>query len=343
MLFFARKMIVKMRMVILSLMCFVIACSSSSDSNSESNVSADVESEEKTMEDTIHYPDEAHFASVSQLTFDGENAEAYYSFDNNSLVFQYTNNSEGIACDQIFIADLTEDASAISAPSLVSTGKGRTTCAYFMPGDSTVIFSSTHLSDEQFPEVPDRKKIGKYVWPVYTSYEIFISDLEGNILQQLTNNNHYDAEAVVSPKGDKIVFTSTRNGDLDVYTMNIDGSDVRQITFDLGYDGGAFFSPDGEKLVFRASRPETQEEVDEYKDLFAQNMVTPTSMELFICDVDGTNMTQVTDLGQANWAPYFHPSGDKIIFSSNHESQRGFPFNLYLINTDGGSDFHLLI
>jgi Tol biopolymer transport system component len=117
--------------------------------------------------------------------------------------------------------------------------------------------------------------------------------------------------------------------------MNIDGSDVKQVTDGLGYDGGAFFSPDGTKLVFRASRPKTPEDVETYKSLLAQGLVQPTDMELYVCNVDGSELTKVTDLGQANWAPFFHPSGEKIIFCSNHTAERGFPFNLYMINIDG--------
>jgi Tol biopolymer transport system component len=159
--------------------------------------------------------------------------------------------------------------------------------------------------------------------------------LEGNIVKKLTDQPGYDAEAVVSPQGDKIVFTSTRNGDLDLYTMDIDGSNVKQVTFGLGYDGGAFFSPEGKQLVFRSSRPQTEEEIKEYKDYLSQGLVAPTNMEIYTCDIDGTNLKKITNLGKANWAPYFHPSGKKIIFSSNHHSDRGYDFQLYMINTDG--------
>ena len=178
-------------------------------------------------------------------------------------------------------------------------------------------------------------KEGKYIWPIYDSYDIFVADLEGNIVNQLTNEIGYDAEPTVSPKGDKIVFTSTRNGDIDLYTMNLDGSDVKQITFELGYDGGAFFSPDGTQLIFRSSRPKTEEEIKEYKDLLAEGLVQPTEMELYICNADGSELRQLTHLGNANWSPFFHPSGKKILFSSNFEAERGFPFNLYLIDLDG--------
>ncbi len=277
---------------------------------------------------------EKHFSSLKQLTFGGDNAEAYWSFDDEQLVFQVTNPEWNLACDQIYMFDWKNDQLAIKMPQLISTGYGRTTCAYFLPGDSTIVYASTHLVDSACPPVPERKE-GKYVWPIYPSFDIFIADTKGNILKQLTDEEGYDAEATVSPKGDKIVFTSMRSGDLELYTCNIDGSNVTQITNELGYDGGAFFSPDGSKLIFRASRPQSEAEIQEYKSLLEQGLVQPTNMELFVCNADGSDLRQLTDLGQANWCPFFHPSGEKVIFASNHTSQRGFPFNLYMINIDG--------
>jgi len=203
-----------------------------------------------------------------------------------------------------------------------------------MPGDTSIIYASTHLEDAECPHVPERRTGGKYVWPIYDSYDIFISDLEGNILKQVTSEIGYDAEATVSPLGDKIVFTSIRSGDLELYTCDIDGSNIKQVTYDLGYDGGAFFSNDGQKLIFRASRPKTESEIKEYKELLSQGLVQPTDMELFICNVDGSDLRQITDLGGANWAPFFHPSDQKVIFSSNHKTYP-FPFNLFMINIDG--------
>tara|TARA_B100000214_G_scaffold359980_1_gene321957 strand:- start:1991 stop:2749 length:759 start_codon:yes stop_codon:yes gene_type:complete len=204
-----------------------------------------------------------------------------------------------------------------------------------MPGDTTIIYASTHLENASCPHVPERRINGKYVWPIYDSYDIFISDLNGNIVRQLTNHDGYDAEATVSPLGDKIVFTSIRSGDLELYTCNIDGSDLRQVTNQLGYDGGAFFSHDGKKLVFRSSRPKTEKEIKEYKELLSNGLVQPTKMEIYTCNVDGSDLKQVTNLGRANWSPFFHPSNKKIIFCSNHESKMGFPFNLYMVDIDG--------
>ena len=283
----------------------------------------------------LHTEEKKHLKNIRQLTFGGNNAEAYWSFDDTKLVFQSDFNQWGAQCDQIYYTDWMTDRMGEKKPALVSTGLGRTTCSYFLPGDQSIVYASTHLGDEVCPPVPERRPDGRYVWPIYESFDIFTADLEGNILKQLTNEPGYDAEATVSPKGDKIVFTSMRTGDLELFTMNIDGTNVKQITNALGYDGGAFFSPDGSQLIFRASRPKTDEDVKVYQDLLKEGLVMPTEMELFICNADGSNLRQLTSLGKANWCPFFHPSGKKVIFASNHTSERGFPFNLYMINTDG--------
>ena len=290
-----------------------------------------------TTTDTLHYAEETHFASVRQLTWGGDNAEAYWSSDSRMIVFQATNENWNAPCDQIFYAMVDSTDMKTTVPPMLSTGLGRTTCSYFMPGDSTIIYSSTHIAGPLCPPKPEKRADGKYVWAVYESFDIYTADLKGKILKRLTDTPGYDAEPTVSPKGDRIVFTSLRSGDLELYTMNIDGSDVKQITDELGYDGGAFFSPDGSQIIFRASRPKTVEDVKVYKGLLAEGLLMPTQMELFVCNVDGSDLRQITALGGANWAPFFHPSGQKVIFSSNHASERGFPFNLYMINVDGTS------
>jgi len=289
-----------------------------------------------SVSQVIHYPEEKHFKNVKQLTFGGDNAEAYWSFDSKMVSFQSNNKKWNLNCDQIFYMTVDNtDLSAGQKPQLISTGKGRTTCSFFMPGNKTILYASTHLGGNDCPKDPERKPGGKYLWPIYDTYDIFISDLEGNIKKQLTTGKGYDAEATLSPKGDKIVFTSTRNGDLDLYVMDLKGKKVKQITNELGYDGGAFFSPDGSKIVFRASRFTTDEQRKEYQDYLKQGLVAPTAMEIFICNADGTGLKQVTKLGKANWAPFYHPDGKKIIFSSNHKGTRGFEFNLFMINEDG--------
>lgn len=290
-----------------------------------------------TITDTVHYQGETHLTNVRQLTFGGDNAEAYWSTDDEMLVFQATNNAWGVECDQIYVTRWKESNLEKDQADMASTGWGRTTCSYFLPGDSTIIYASTHEADTKCPAKPEKREDGKYVWPVYPSFDIYVAKLDGTVIDTLTHEPGYDAEATVSPKGDKIVFTSMRSGDLELYVMDIDGSNVLQITNELGYDGGAFFSPDGEKLIFRSSRPKTEEEIAVYQGLLAEGLVMPTEMELYMCNADGSNLKKLTNLGKANWCPFFHPSGDKVIFASNHATERGFPFNLYMIDTTGNN------
>jgi len=286
--------------------------------------------------DSIHFAGEKHFENVRQLTFGGDNAEAYFSFDGKYLIFQKANPKEGIACDQMFVGKIPTHPSENFEPKLVSTGKGRTTCGFFTKDGRHVIYASTHLGGQDCPPVPDRSKYGnKYIWPLYSSYDIFMADLNGKIVKQLTNSRGYDAEATLSPDGKSIVYTSTKDGDLELYIMNLKTGKEKRVTNVLGYDGGAWFSRDGKKLIWRASRPKTEEQIREYKDLLAQDLVAPTNMEVWVANADGSNARQVTDLGQANWAPVYMPDSKRIIFASNHEYKRGFPFNMYTINEDG--------
>lgn len=290
----------------------------------------------EAVNDTIKFEGEKHFANVQQLTFGGDNAEAYFSFDGKYLIFQKTNPKEGVQCDQIWLGKVPANPGEKFEPKLVSTGTGRTTCAYFYPDGKHILYASTHLADKNCPPVPDRSKYGnKYIWAVYEGFDIFKADLNGKIVKQLTTTNRYDAEATISPKGDKILFTSLRDGDLDLYTMDLNGKHVKRITHTLGYDGGAWFSPDGTKIIWRASRPTTEAEIKEYNDLLKENLVAPTHMEVWIANADGSNAHQITFLEQANWAPNFTPDGKHVIFCSNHEYKRGFPFNMYLTDIDG--------
>jgi TolB protein len=289
-----------------------------------------------TTEDSLLYPEEKHFKNLRQLTFGGDNAEAYFSFDGKWLIFQKTNPKEGIPCDQMYIGKIPEKAGEKFEPRLVSTGKGRTTCGAFLKNGKQVVYASTHLGADTCPPVPDRKKYGnKYIWPIYETFDIFVANLDGKIVKQLTKTPGYDAEATISPDGKTMVFTSMRDGDLELYTMNLKNGRVKRITNHLGYDGGAWFSPDGKKLIWRASSPATETEIKEYKELLAQNLVAPTNMEVWVSDADGSNARQISKFGQANWAPAYMPDSKRIIFASNHEYKRGFPFNLYTINEDG--------
>lgn len=308
--------------VLFVMITVLFACKSKNDKDSDGYSGA-----------TYTEGDEPHLSNLRQLTYGGDNAEAYFSFDDSKLVFQSNNPAWGLECDQIFWMDIDEAIKDTLRPPMISNGLGRTTCSYFLPGDSLIVFASTHEGGDECPE--ETKDSTRYLWSVFGSYDIYVADLEGNIVSKLTDEPGYDAEATVSPDGKKIVFTSDRSGDLELYTMDLDGSNVVQVTSGLGYDGGAFFSPNSQELIFRSSRPTTDEEVADYKDLLSRGLVAPTNMELYICNVDGSNLRQITELGQANWAPFFHPSGEKVIFSSNHASEKGFPFQLYMIDTTG--------
>lgn len=269
---------------------------------------------------------ERHFGELRMLTDGGENAEAYFSFDGRALVFQSTRAPYG--CDQIFTIP-----TAGGEPRLLSTGTGRTTCAYFLPGDEQIIYSSTHLGGAECPAVPDHSR--GYVWPIYRSYDIFRASADGSGVVRLTDTPGYDAEATVSPRGDRIVFTSMRSGDLDIYSMNLDGSDVVRLTDELGYDGGPFFSPDGASIVYRAHHPTEPAAIQDYTGLLREGLIRPSKLEIWVMDADGGNQRQVTSLGAASFAPFFHPAGDRIIFSSNSGDPSGREFDLYLVGLDG--------
>jgi len=269
---------------------------------------------------------EIHLTQVKQLTFGGQNAEAYFSHDGSKIIFQSTR--PPFECDQIFSMNL--DGSDVK---LLSSGKGRTTCGFFFPNGKRILYASTHLTDLGCPPAPDRSQ--GYVWPIYPSYEIFSANIDGSGMKRLTKTPGYDAEGTISPDGKKITFTSMRGGDLDIYTMNADGNGVKQLTKDKGYDGGPFFSWDGKSIVYRAYHPQTTDEMKEYQALLKQNLIKPTRAEIFIMSANGSNKRQVTNNGAANWAPFLLPNNRQIIFSSNlHDAERR-SFSLYLINLDG--------
>jgi Tol biopolymer transport system component len=270
---------------------------------------------------------ERHLKNIRQLTFEGENAEAYFSFDEKKLVFQARGPHSG-TCDQIFTMDI--NGQHIKR---ISSGKGRTTCGYWYPDGSRILYASTHEGGENCPQEPDRSK--GYVWPLYTSFDIYIADTNGTEIGRLTKNTDaYDAEATISPVGDRLIYTSTQGKDIDLYAVTLDGKTTWQLTSDAGYDGGAFFSYDGKKIVYRASRPQG-EALEEFRQLLSEGLVRPSALEIMVMDADGNNKAQVTNNGKANFAPFIHPDGKRIIFSSNFEDPRGREFDLYIINMDG--------
>lgn len=267
-----------------------------------------------------------HLDNIRQLTFGGQNAEAYWAPDGKRLIFQSTR--EKLGCDQIFI--MNADG---SNQHMVSTGKGVTTCGYFLPDNKHILYASTHESGDACPPPADRSK--GYVWAVYPTFDIYLATDDGKILKKLVGAQGYDAEATVNAKTNKIVYTSMQSRDLDLWTMNLDGSGKKQITKSEGYDGGAVFSRDGKELAWRANHPATPESRKQYRDLLADNLTSPMKMELFVADANGANAHAITNFGCASFAPTFTPDGKKILFSSNKHNCDGRKFELYLINVDG--------
>jgi Tol biopolymer transport system component len=276
--------------------------------------------------DSLRDAREIHLRNVRQLTFGGENAEAYWSPDGKKLILQSKRGES--KCDQIYVLDVEGGATQ-----LVSTGQGKTTCSYFIPGTDRILYASTHAAAAACPPDPDYSQ--GYVWPIYSSYEIYSSRQDGSDLRRLTNSAGYDAEATCSVDGKRVIFTSTRDGDLDLYTMKPDGSDVRRITREPGYDGGAFFSHNGKSIVWRAARARSEEEAKSDRELLAKDLVKPGRLEIFVADADGSNARQVTSNGAANFCPYFFPDDESILFASNVADPKGRNFDLWRVRVDG--------
>jgi TolB protein len=279
-----------------------------------------------TLDDPLRDPREIHLRHVRQLTFGGQNAEAYFSYDGRRLIFMSTR--PPYQCDQIFT--MNADGSGVQ---LVSTGNGRTTCGYFYPDGKHFLYSSTQSAGNACPSRPDYSH--GYVWGVYSAYQIYYADQTGTIVKPLTTGPGYNAEATISADGKKIVFTSSRNGDLDIYTMNPDGTGIRRLTDKLGYDGGPFFSPNGQWIVYRAHHPIDAAEIARYKSLLARDLVEPNEMDLYVMRADGSDQQQITRLPGASFAPSFFPDSRRIIFSSNYEHPGSSQFELYAIKRNG--------
>ena len=277
-------------------------------------------------DDPLRLPDEKRLRNIRQLTFGGENAEAYFSADGKKLIFQSTR--DGRACDQIYTMNI--DGSDVR---MVSTGKGRTTCSYFFQNGKRITYSSTHLASADCPPKPDFSK--GYVWAIYPGYDLFSAAPDGTDVKPITKTPGYDAEAVISPNGKKIAFTSMRDGDLDIYTMDLDGKNVKRLTTELGYDGGPFWSYDSQWIVFRAHHPKSEKDIADYKALLKENLIRPSTLEIWVMKADGGDKRQITDNGKANFAPFFFPNGKRVIFASNMADPKGRDFDLYAVNIDG--------
>lgn len=276
--------------------------------------------------------EQKHLKNVRQLTFGGQNAEAYFSADDKQLIFQHQ--GAGVPCDQIYSIAVDASDAKNAIPKLLSTGKGRTTCSYFFPSGNRILFSSTHAASVECPPKPDYSR--GYVWPIYNTYRIYTAKPDGSDLKLLIDAPGYNAEATIARDGKHIVFTSTRYGDLDIYTMDADGKNARQLTHELGYDGGPFWSYDGKKIVYRAEHPQTPEQIADYKDLLGKGLIRPGNLEIWVMNADGSNKHQVTHNGAANFGPYWLPDGKRIIFASNQaDPKNGRDFDLYVINEDG--------
>lgn len=267
--------------------------------------------------------EETFLANVRQVTFGLPRAgEGYFSPDGTTIVYQAF--PIGYPFYQIYVQRLDE-----RIPRLLSTGRGRTTCAYFSPKGDQILFASSHTD----PDIEQTEKKGReeaaqggrrrYQWEFDPQMELYLINFDGTGLKRLTDSPGYDAEGSFSPDGSQVVFTSTRDGDPDLYVMRSDGTGVRQLTNAPGYDGGPFFSPDGRWVIFRSDRAK--------KDM----------LQLFAISADGKIEVQLTDnLDQVNWCPYFHPSGKYIIWAGADYGQgpQKANFDLWTMEIEMTSD-----
>ena len=268
---------------------------------------------------------EKHLKDIRQLTFGGENAEAYFTPDGTKIIFQAT--VPGAGCDQEYTMDLVTGETK-----LVSSGKGRTTCGYFRyPQGDRIVYATTEGGDAACPPKPDYSK--GYVWPVYSSFDIVEANVDGSNAKKITTAPGYDAEMTWCHKGGKMIFTSVRDGDLELYEMDEASGKVKRLTNEAGYDGGAFYNGDCSEIVWRANRPIGPALVED-RALLAQGLVKPLHMELFLMNADGSNQRAVTHNGAANFCPYFMNDGKRLIFASN-VNNTGFNFDLWTIGKDG--------
>jgi len=242
--------------------------------------------------------------------------EAYFSPDGNSIIFQATPNGK----DDYQIYTL---ALGSHKPKMVSTGKGACTCAYYRPDGKKIIFASSHLDPNLDKPQPAKEKKKDYKWDFNPQMDIFEANPDGSDLKRLTQSPGYDAEGSYSHDGRLIVFTSERDGDLEIYVMDAYGTNTRRLTTSKGYDGGPFFSPDDKAIIYRG----------DHRDDGKMNL------QLHIVGLDGQNDRAITDNQLFNWCPYWYPSGHSFIFTqADHGAYAngGKPnYDLYMMKIDG--------
>ncbi|MBI1757547.1 MAG: PD40 domain-containing protein [Fimbriimonas ginsengisoli] len=271
-------------------------------------------------------PREPHLRNVRQLTFGGQNAEAYWNLEGTKLIFQ--SSQPEYPDEQIFTMNIDG-----SDKRLVSTGKGRCTCSYYMPDGKHIVFSSTHAT-QPGPQPPvDRSK--GYVWMVNPHYAMYRANPDGSDLTPLIRRDGYVAETTIAPNGKFMTFTGSWEGDLDIYRCDLDGKHIKRLTHEVGYDGGPFVSWDSKWIVYRRDAERTPAEVEDYKKLLADHLVRPTHLELWIMDPNGRHKRQITRLKAASFAPFVQPDDKHIIFSSNVGDPKGRTFELFRVNFDG--------
>jgi TolB protein len=273
-------------------------------------------------------PDEGHLSNLRQLTFGGQNAEAYWSKDGKTITYQTL--QPGFPDEQIF----TMNADG-SNKRLVSTGKGRCTCSYFTPDKRFIYFSSTHEKNEGPQKKLDRSK--GYVWMVNPDFSLYRYDTSLKTVNSVLKLNGYVAETTIDPNGKYMTFTSDKDGDLEVYRSDLDGKNIVRLTNEKGYDGGPFVSWDGKKIVWRRDLVENDEEMKDYQDLLKEHLVRPSKLEIWIMNSDGTDKKQLTSLGKASFAPFLHPDGKTVIFGSNCLDPKGREFDLFSVSSSGGA------
>lgn len=315
-----------MRIVVAPLLILMVSACATTETKPDPKLAA--------KKPVVKAAEETHFGELTQLSLGGENAEAYWRFDGRGASLQRRVGEE--QCDRIYTWNLIDEKGALidgSEPKLFSSGKGATTCAHFLADDSEVLYASTHLGGDPCPPKPDMSK--GYVWALYDSYDIFKKKADGSgELTRLTDTPGYDAEATVCATNGDIIFTSVRDGDIELYRMDKNGKNVKRLTFTPGYDGGAFFNRDCSKIVWRASRP-VGKDLEDFQGLLKQGLVRPTKLELFVANSDGSEARQITYLNAASFAPFFFPDSKRVIFSSNAGDPKGRDFDLWAIDIDG--------